>query len=244
MSRSEQLQSAALRLRERVAGMTFSVPVTHVYQPLDYAWEPHALYLRKHGNSRKKVVFMGMNPGPFGMAQTGVPFGEVAAVRDWVGVEAPVGKPPLEHPKRSIDGFACTRSEVSGRRLWGLFAERFGPAEAFFADHFVANYIPQLFLAADEKGCRNFPADKLPTAEAAGLQAACDEHLREVIAALEPAWVIGVGKFAEERARQALGDDGPRIGTVLHPSPASPLANRPPGWGALATQQLEALGIW
>ena len=81
-----------------------------------------------------------MNPGPFGMVQTGVPLGEIAAVRDWMGIEATVEKPATENPKRPIEGFACTRSEVSGRRLWGLFAERFGTAEAFFTDHFVANY--------------------------------------------------------------------------------------------------------
>ena len=36
----------------------------------------------------KRVVFLGMNPGPFGMAQVGVPFGEVAAVRDWLRIDA------------------------------------------------------------------------------------------------------------------------------------------------------------
>jgi single-strand selective monofunctional uracil DNA glycosylase len=242
MSPSEQLKSSALRLRERLAGLRFGPPVTHVYQPLDYAWEPHAQYLEKYGATRKRVVFFGMNPGPFGMAQTGVPFGEIEMVRDWIGIEAPVGKPPVEHPKRPVDGFACTRSEVSGRRLWGLFKEKFGTPEAFFRDHFVANYIPLLFLQADEKGCRNIAPDKLSATDSAELLAICDEHLRALVAALEPEWVIGVGKFAEGRAREALGDSGPKIGTVLHPSPASPVANR--GWAPQATAQLEALGIW
>ncbi|QYY34406.1 uracil-DNA glycosylase family protein [Ruficoccus sp. ZRK36] len=242
MSPAEQLQSAAKRLREELAGLRFGAPVTHIYQPLDYAWEPHAQYLEKYGNATKRVIFMGMNPGPFGMAQTGVPFGEIEAVRDWIGIEAPVGKPPVEHPKRPVDGFACTRSEVSGRRLWGLFAEKFGPAQNFFREHFVANYIPLLFLQADEKGCRNIAPDKLGAADSAALLAACDEHLRTVVEVLQPEWVIGVGKFAEGRAREALGPDGPKIGTVLHPSPASPAANR--GWAPQATAQLEALGIW
>ncbi|MEM9227669.1 MAG: single-stranded DNA-binding protein, partial [Verrucomicrobiota bacterium] len=163
MCRSQSLKSAAESLREDCRNLRFLPPVTHIYQPLDYAWAPHARYLERCGASAKRVLFMGMNPGPFGMAQTGVPFGEVAAVRDWIGIEEQVGKPEQEHPKRPVDGFACTRSEVSGRRLWGLFAERFGTAEAFFADHFVVNYIPLLFLEADTRGCRNLAPDKLPT---------------------------------------------------------------------------------
>ncbi len=242
MCRSEKLITAARALRDAVSGLEFSAPVTHVYQPLQYAWAPHAEYLRRYGSSRKRVIFMGMNPGPFGMAQTGVPFGEIASVRDWMGIEAEVGKPPVEHPKRPVDGFACTRAEVSGKRLWGLFAEKFGPADNFFAEHFVLNYIPLLFLQADEKGCRNLAPDKFPASEVAELIALCDAHVREVVTVLEPEWVIGVGKYAEGRALSALGDSGPRIGTVLHPSPASPIANR--GWGPQATKQMEALGIW
>ena len=93
--------------------------MTHVYNPLDYAWKSHAQYLTRFGNSRKRVIMLGMNPGPFGMAQTGVPFGEIPAVRDWLRIETPVGKPRTENPKRPVEGFSCTRSEVSGRRLWG-----------------------------------------------------------------------------------------------------------------------------
>src|SRR3569623_1609944 len=116
-------------LSKRLSGLTFSAPVANVYNPLEYALRPHEKYLELAGKAPKKVVFLGMNPGPFGMAQTGVPFGEIPAVRDWMKICEPVGKPPHEHPKRPIVGFDCTQSEVSGRRLWGLFAERFGNAE-------------------------------------------------------------------------------------------------------------------
>ena len=117
--------------------MRFGPPVTHVYNPLVYAWPPYEAYLREFGATPKRVVFLGMNPGPFGMAQTGVPFGEVAAVRDWLGIDCAVGKPKREHPRRPVTGFACRRSEVSGHRLWGLFAERFHTPERFFAEHIV-----------------------------------------------------------------------------------------------------------
>lgn len=232
------LEIAARTLSDTLDSMRFAPPVSHVYNPLTYAWAPNAAYLRRYGQGRKRVVFVGMNPGPFGMVQTGVPFGEVAAVRDWMGIEAEVLKPAAENPKRPIEGFACVRSEVSGRRLWGLFAERFGTAEAFFAEHFVANYCPLAFF----EGGRNLTPDKLPAAEQGPLLAACDGHLRQVVEILQPEWVIGVGAWAEQRARQALADMSLRFGRVLHPSPASPAANR--GWSEAATRQLVEQGVW
>ncbi|MDR2166108.1 MAG: single-stranded DNA-binding protein [Zoogloeaceae bacterium] len=234
------LVAAARALSAAVDEMRFASPVTHVYNPLDYAWTVHERYLSRYGNGRRRMVFLGMNPGPFGMAQTGVPFGEVAAVRDWLGLAGPVGAPRHPNPKRPVEGFACPRSEVSGRRLWGLFQACFGTADAFFTDHFVANYCPLAFFA----GSRNLTPDKLPAAEQAVLLAACDEHLRALVAALEPEWVIGVGAWAEARARAALSNGGQkaraRIGRILHPSPANPAANR--GWAEIACQQLASCG--
>ncbi len=230
---------AAQDLSDGVDALEFEAPTEVVYNPLRYAWAAHEQYLRLHAMGKKRVVFLGMNPGPFGMAQCGVPFGEIALVRDWVGVEAPVEQPPVVHPKRPIEGFACTRSEVSGRRLWGAFKERFSTAAAFFEDHFVANYCPLVFMEASGK---NRTPDKLPASEKAALEALCSAYLQAIVKALEPEWLIGVGAFAEQQAAEALADEGTRIGRILHPSPASPAANR--GWAEQATTQLEALGIW
>ncbi len=235
---AQHLIDAARRLSAKVDALAFAPPVSHVYNPLDYAWAPHEKYLRRYGASKKRIVFLGMNPGPFGMVQCGIPFGEIAAARDWLGVEAPVGKPAQENPKRPVEGYACTRSEVSGRRLWGLFAEEFESADAFFAEHFVANYCPLAFF---DHG-RNLTPDKLPAHEAAPLYAACDDHLRELVAAVQAEWVIGIGAFAEGRAKEALAGTDLRFGRILHPSPASPAANR--GWAAAARKQLGELGIW
>ena len=236
---ARQTIAAARTLSDAVERLKFRAPVACVYNPLAYAWAAHEIYLRRFAATRKRVLFLGMNPGPYGMAQTGVPFGEVAAVRDWMGVQAAVSQPKHVHPKRPIEGFACVRSEVSGRRLWGLFAERFGTAEKFSGEHFVANYCPLAFM---DDGGRNLTPDKFTTAEAEPLYAGCDAHLRDVVAALKPEWLIGVGDFAEKRARLALGETDVRFGKILHPSPASPAANR--GWSAAATKQLQALGIW
>ncbi len=230
---------AAKALSSSVNKLRFQPPVAYIYNPLDYAWAAHEEYLLKYAATRKRVLFLGMNPGPFGMAQTGVPFGEVAAVRDWLGITATVPPPKRAHPKRPVEGFDCPRSEVSGRRLWGLFAERFGSAGHFFKDHFVVNYCP---LAFTDDGGRNLTPDKFPAAETARLYAACDEHLRKVAAALCPDWLVGVGDFAEKRAQIALEGMAIQFGRVLHPSPASPAANR--DWSGTASKQLIALGVW
>ncbi|MDR0458027.1 MAG: single-stranded DNA-binding protein [Burkholderiaceae bacterium] len=238
---AHELIAAARELCAALAPLTFAAPVSHVYNPLEYAWAGHEQYLARCGNGFKRVLFLGMNPGPFGMVQTGVPFGDVGMARGWLGIEAPVRKPARENPKRPIEGFACARSEVSGSRLWGLMRARFGDAGAFFADALVVNYCPLAFF---DQG-RNLTPDKLPAHETAPLYAACDAHLRRVVAATQPRWLIGIGAFAEKRAVEALAGQpmaGLQMGRILHPSPASPAANR--GWAEAATAQLRAAGVW
>jgi len=243
---ADALLDAARRLSRTLAKLEFPPPVAHVYDPHGYAWAPYEAYVTRYGAGRKRVVLLGMNPGPFGMMQTGVPFGEIAAVRDWMGIRAPVEKPRREHPRRPIEGFECRRSEVSGRRLWGWAAERFGAADAFFADWLVLNYCPLAFL---EDSGRNFTPDKLPAPLLRTVHHACDRHLAAALTALAPTWVIGVGGFAERRIRAVLEGnlvDGAaarkmQVGQILHPSPASPAANR--GWVDAAEAQFAALGV-
>src|SRR5215467_7686911 len=146
ISTADELIAAAQQLSAAVSKLKFGPPVTHVYNPLDYAWAAHEAYLRRYGNGTKRVIFLGMNPGPFGMAQTGVPFGQIAAVRDWLGIETKIDRPRKEHPKRPVLGFDCHRSEISGERLWGLFAKRFVTAGNFFREHIVMNYCPLAFV--------------------------------------------------------------------------------------------------
>lgn len=220
-------------LSASVSKLRFSDPVAYIYNPLDYAREPHETYLARFGTGPREILMLGMNPGPFGMAQTGVPFGDVGIVRDWMGIESEVGKPNPEHPKRPVQGFDCPRSEVSGTRLWGWARERFGSPEAFFARFFVANYCPLVFM---EDGGRNRTPDKLPAAEREALYAVCDDALRKTAEALQPRLIIGIGAFAKQRAQAALGGLGYEIGSVLHPSPASPAANR--GWTEAVERQL------
>ncbi len=238
MSRLTRVRAATEELREATSRLRFRKPVTHVYNPLDYAHRTHLRYLRKFGDHRIRVLFLGMNPGPFGMAQTGVPFGEVASVRDFLGIQGRVDRPDREHPKRPVDGFACTRREVSGARLWGAIAEHWQTPENFFASHFIANYCPLVFM---EESGRNRTPDQLPARERKPLFEICDRHLGQLVEAWEPEWVVGVGAFATRRATEALDTDSIRIGTVLHPSPANPRANR--DWAGEASRQLSELGL-
>ncbi|HYG23334.1 MAG TPA: uracil-DNA glycosylase family protein [Verrucomicrobiae bacterium] len=233
------LLEAADNLRHAVDQLKFAPPVSHVYNPLQYAGAAYEVYLRRFGNTRKRVLFLGMNPGPFGMMQVGIPFGEVQAVAGWLGIRAEISRPASEHPKRPIQGFSCTRSEVSGERLWGLFARRFSSANDFFREHLVVNYCPLVFL--EETG-RNRTPDKLPVAERQALYVACDLHLKQVVKAVQPEWIIGVGDFAARRAEEVCGSANCRIGKILHPSPASPAANR--DWAGQATAQMIAMQVW
>jgi len=238
----KELITASRRLAAEAGRLRFAPPVRFVYNPLLYAREPSELYLSRYAAGRKAVVFLGMNPGPWGMAQTGVPFGEVSVVRDWLHIHGHVAAPPVVHPRVPVRGFECTRSEVSGSRLWGLMRERFVDSAELARDWLVTNYCPLLFL--DEAG-RNLTPDRIARSDRDALFAACDRFLKVLVQAVRPQWVVGVGAFASKRLRTVLGAETGhrlRVAAIPHPSPASPLANR--GWAAQARGLLVAQGIW
>jgi single-strand selective monofunctional uracil DNA glycosylase len=234
--RVSSLVSLAKKLRSQTSHLSFD-KAAYVYAPLDYAWPIASEYLRRYGEGTKQFVLVGMNPGPFGMAQTGVPFGEVSFVRDWMMLEGKVGHPAREHAKRPVQGLACTRSEVSGKRLWGAIAKKHPDARTFFEHAFVLNYCPLLFLT--ETGA-NLTPDKLGKKACLELEAACDAHLAEALRLLDPDVAIGVGRYATTKI-ESLGIDGLKTGTIPHPSPASPAANR--DWEGHARKALAALGV-
>jgi len=236
---TDQMLRALRRLR-------FGPPVVCVYSPLEYARHMYDLYLKRYARIGCRAVLLGMNPGPWGMVQTGIPFGEVGLVRDWLGLSAPIRRPRREHPRRPVLGLQCRRREVSGLRLWGWARRTFGTPQRFFRTFFVANYCPLAFFDADG---RNLTPDRLPTDQRDALLLICDQALRQSVECLRPQFVVGVGRFAERRAREALqqaraawrGGPPPVIGGIPHPSPASPQANR--NWAGSVTKQLRALGI-
>jgi single-strand selective monofunctional uracil DNA glycosylase len=225
-------------LLKELRPLRFGPPVSHVYNPLEYARKAHDRYLKRYAAPPGKIVLLGMNPGPWGMAQTGVPFGEVSAVRDWLNIEAPIDVPENMHPKKPVQGFACPKSEVSGRRLWGWAKNVFGSPDRFFRHFFVANYCPLLFL---ESSGRNRTPNNLRAKEKKPLLAACDRALRRTIDRIEPDYVIGIGTFARDRAEAALAGLKVPIGRITHPSPANPRANR--GWERLIIKEMSDMGI-
>jgi len=235
---SQGIGTVVDRLVKDLKPLKFGSPVAYVYNPLEYARQAFDSYVGLYGQGPKEIVFVGMNPGPWGMAQTGVPFGDVEVVKGWLGIETPIGQPSHMHPKRPVDGFECTRGEVSGKRFWGWARQTFGKPGRFFSRFFVANYCPLLFV---EESGRNRTPDKLPVAERKPVMAACDRALKDLVSFLAPRIVVGVGAFAESRARIALSDLNVIVGRVTHPSPANPKANR--GWDRLVMQELEGLGI-
>ena len=232
------LETIIDKLLDKLGPLRFSAPVTHVYNPLEYARAPYSKYLHQYAKLPKEIVLLGMNPGPWGMVQTGVPFGEVRLVSDWLKISAPVGTPTQIHPKRPVMGFECTRSEVSGKRLWGWAQKTYKTPNRFFSRFFVANYCPLMFIEASG---RNRTPNQLRAAERKPLLAVCDRALRDTIEQLKPRYVVGVGRFAQERAQAALAEIDVIVGGITHPSPANPKANR--GWETLIKSEFADLGV-
>jgi single-strand selective monofunctional uracil DNA glycosylase len=242
---AQQLIDINARLSAGLSKLSFGPPVHTVYNPLEYAGPVFREYLGRFAARGVSALFMGMNPGPWGMAQTGIPFGAVNHVKEWMGLSDlgpdAVGTPAAEHPKRPIQGFGCQRIEVSGDRLWGLMALRYPDPRGFFTSHFVINYCPLVFM---EESGRNRTPDKLPAEERQPLLELCDQALGEQIAAIDPRALVGVGKFAEKRLAAVAATRGLEIPvfSILHPSPASPAANR--DWAGTVTRQLVECGVW
>ncbi|OCT95866.1 hypothetical protein XELAEV_18013556mg, partial [Xenopus laevis] len=239
-SPADSFLKVELELNLKLSNLVFQDPVQYVYNPLVYAWAPHENYVQTYCKSKKEVLFLGMNPGPFGMAQTGVPFGEVNHVRDWLQIEGPVSKPEVEHPKRRIRGFECPQSEVSGARFWSLFKSLCGQPETFFKHCFVHNHCPLIFM--NHSGKNLTPTD-LPKAQRDTLLEICDEALCQAVRVLGVKLVIGVGRFSEQRARKALMAEGIDVTVkgIMHPSPRNPQANK--GWEGIVRGQLLELGV-
>lgn len=228
----EKLTQITNELCRQVAALDFEEPVQYVYNPLQYASNAYQKYLEMYAK-KKSVLWVGMNPGPFGMAQTGVPFGDVNMVTSFLGITGKLKKLPPQHPKRPIDGFSCSRSEVSGTRLWGYAREQYGSPKAFFEKFFVLNYCPLVFMGASGK---NITPDKLSKSKRDELFLICDHALYQFVIAMEVPFVVGIGAFARGVCQRALADSNVEVGQILHPSPASPAANR--GWASAVHQQL------
>lgn len=232
------LRSVTNRLVKEIELLTFQAPVAFTYNPLVYARAPYLHYLNLYGGSQKEIVLVGMNPGPWGMVQTGIPFGEVNLVQEWLKIKDRVKIPEKTHPKRPILGFSCERSEVSGKRLWGWARDTYKTADIFFKRFLVLNYCPLAFF---DENTKNITPDKLKADDRMDLFEICDRALAKSIGILQPKYVVGIGNFAASRSKIACQDLSVTVGRITHPSPANPKANR--GWAPLIGNELHELGV-
>lgn len=138
------------RLNERLTDLPLPATVAAVYNPTVYARRLHCAYLERFLRRPPAVLFVGMNPGPWGMCQTGVPFGWTGAVRDWWRMAGTVDEPAGgQLAKYPVLGLACERIEVSGKRFWSVVRDVFGERpEAFFERFFVHNLCPLAMFEA------------------------------------------------------------------------------------------------
>ena len=225
----ERLIEAASGLRDDVGPLGEKLVeegrIDVCYNPLNYAWNVHEEYLRRMGGLGAKTVVLGMNPGPHGMGQMGIPFAATSVVRDLLGISGiPVNQPNTPDERRPVIGLDYHKEEVSGTRLWGLLSEQYGDAESIASRVFLVNHCPLMLFSGPR--ATNITPDKIGGGTAKALIERCDEHLSQVVEILEANRVIGVGKFAESRARDALKEQSVEVTGCWHPSPASPLANR------------------
>lgn len=240
MDFTQELIERTKRLRDEVDRLSFSYD-GYIYNPLDYAWTMHEAYLKRYVRQSASVLFLGMNPGPFGMMQTGVPFGEVNAVRSYLKLSLPVQKPKKEHPGRPVEGMNIKRSEGSGKRLWGFISKRWPDSDDFFKNHCIFNYCPLGFLDCG-KTAKNFTPDHLPKDERKALEDVCDSYLRDIIDLIDPKALIGIGKYAQAKL-EAVNDDKTRIvSSIIHPSPGNPQANV--DWNGKTEEKMKELGLW
>ncbi|XP_053682606.1 single-strand selective monofunctional uracil DNA glycosylase isoform X2 [Sabethes cyaneus] len=211
-----------LQLCEALKQVTLG-DVAVTYNPIEYAAELHIAYLQKFLDGPKPVLFLGMNPGPWGMCQTGVPFGYIPAVRDWMQLRGQVSKPNPELESRPVDGLNCTRAEQSGKRWWDLFQSLCGEPEVFFRNCFVFNICPLAFFHTTGRNIT--PADLKGTSKTR-LQEICTTYLKEALELLQPAIIVSVGRYTEDRVKalvkqKLLDPNSVQLKCIPHPSPRS-----------------------
>lgn len=218
---------ATRALLDRLDPLTFNHKVGWTYNPVDYAWDVHRDYLTRFGTAPKRILLVGMNPGPWGMAQTGVPFTDPYIGRDWMELEThPVGRPENHREERPVHGWSSSRKEPSGQRLFGFLRRLYGSLGRFFEQGFVLNYCPLVLF--DEEG-GNLTPDRLLVEDRRPLLEACDPYLRYMVEHFSPDVLMGVGRFAEDRLEAVTGEGGVPVHYLPHPSPANPIANRDGG---------------
>lgn len=235
---------ATKTLNERFQELTFNEKVETYYNPLTYALPVHEAYLNKFGNEPKQAFFLGMNPGPWGMAQTGIPFTDPYIARDWMDLpQKSVGTPKNEREDRPVKGWESERKEASGQRLHGYFRRLYGSLESFFEIGIVQNYCPLVMYAND--GTNLTPEDLLKD-DREKIFKACGPYIEQLLHFYEPEVLVGIGRFGQRRLANVADLSQEEVFYLPHPSPASPIATRNGGdyWRNLVKETLEEAGLY
>ncbi|XP_055849953.1 single-strand selective monofunctional uracil DNA glycosylase [Episyrphus balteatus] len=225
-------------LNKELANLKFP-NITHVYNPIEYAFDLHCQYLKKYLNGPKKMLLIGMNPGPNGMAQNGVPFGNTNTVKNLMKIEGQVEQPPSLHPKRPVTGLACKTEEPSGVRIWTLIGKLAGSLEIFSQQCFMHNFCPLAFF--DVQG-KNITPGELKGDVKAEVRNICLKYLEQEIQLIQPEIIIAIGSYVgdcmKRLAKQSIYiGSNIKILQLAHPSPRSVNNNN---WPEKATEFFES----
>lgn len=161
-----------------------------------------------------------MNPGPFGMCQTGVPFGDPKCVKEFLQIEGVVNKPEIECPFREILGFNSSRREQSGERLWRFFQSICHTPEFFFKNAFLFNFCPIALMKGN--GCNVTPGEIKDIKVRKSLEVLCEDWYLKVIRLLQPEYLIAIGRYIHKKTKdvfKANHIDNIKILYMPHPSP-------------------------
>ena len=176
------------------------------------------------------------------MVQTGIPFGEINTVKNYLKISGEIKSPATENPVLLVKGYAATRSEVSGKRLWGMISETFPRAEDFFANNLIFNYCPLFFSTISAGKRTNLTPDKINKTDRDALYSICDDFIITAARLLTPQFIIGIGGFAQQRLTKIFSGQSYQIESILHPSPLNAQANK--DFNGLARKKLYELGAW
>jgi len=242
---ADQILAASDRLSERLAALP---PVGDLValDPTRYCRSAWAAYLQMAARLGC-VLVVGMNPGPHGMAQTGVPFTDPWIV-DELDLQAPrADVPPADipavgswrHRSHRARGVLGSKREESAKRLWPLLREicapyaAVGPSADKIAEAtrrvcnevLLVNALPICWLDPAGKNVSAEQVEKRAPAQVReGLRDLVNEWLQAVADILRPAAVIGVGRWAREFVTDLDVDhfvEIPFRDGIKHPSPSA-----------------------
>lgn len=236
-----------LRNRRDRQGRLLNNVLGYVYHPWVYASDPFARFLDTYGPRQPlDGLLLGLNPGPRGMTQTGVPFADPTTAITHLGLTGQVNAPGGTHPGVPVTGFDSKKQEGSAAAVSALMCQRWGSVADYYQSRYVMNFCPLLML--DDDGKNITPADLRVTHPAMRpLRDLCDAYLACVVWLYQPKWVITLGNYTEKRMKHVLkrtGLSGIQTNGLLHPSRLARdhWSDVFPSWEAYADAYLPPVG--